>query len=671
MSLIDKFRIIEDHIGLKETKYLEDKVENYFENLINLDFKLLSSDYINQIIWFDKINKSNLASNVSSQIKKYLTQRRNNIRALIKKQNFELIGLNKFLKSFMCKLEYINNIIKNNDIIIKEGISNLASLIISDSIILLFIEEELILFDKDKKQQFEYLIIFCKKLSKYDSYDIFNKLLRTFGNMFNKDLVKDINVPLPENIKRIQKLNNTIKYCEKVNTYFDYIKEHKIKFCIPILNSLLDNIIDIIRNNTPDEIYYVLSVVWHQFQKLVLNNNFENRNEIIMRLSTEITNMIDKTIKGYNTSIFTLINIISLFDIINKKHKEIINMKLSYILSSDDNIDMVHEEIDNTIKLNNMTKLFTLLEFVTNIKNKDIFIAKYYERLIKRLITKITTKDSDLSLEQKSCEFLKANFGMKLIYKIEKVIHDAQHSIVDNKNFNNIMTVITTSYGMWDINQCEGLVHSKMYDSHEGHITTYMKNYDKYYSMRYDNKRILNWFPHFGEVNMTFMDHEFILLPIQMMVVEMFEKENSLPIETIKKASFFGNYSSKFINDIIGSLVQSNLFKINNSNMILATSSSSFKSNLIEIFFTTSDYAEVWEQKREEEFKHTRHEIVCANINNILKKNSLNKSDLFEKVKSNINIFELEHTIFNKSVEYLIDKDYIKLNNDLYEKIFY
>ena len=50
MSLIDKFRIIEDHIGLKETKYLEDKVENYFENLINLDFKLLSSDYINQII---------------------------------------------------------------------------------------------------------------------------------------------------------------------------------------------------------------------------------------------------------------------------------------------------------------------------------------------------------------------------------------------------------------------------------------------------------------------------------------------------------------------------------------------------------------------------------------------------------------------------------------------
>jgi hypothetical protein len=233
------------------------------------------------------------------------------------------------------------------------------------------------------------------------------------------------------------------------------------------------------------------------------------------------------------------------------------------------------------------------------------------------------------------------------------------------------MTVITTSYGMWDINQNEGLIHSKMYDSHEGHISTHMQNYEKYYNMRYDNKRVLNWYPHFGEVNMTFMDQEFILLPIQMMVVEMFEKENSLQLEIIKKASFFGNYSSKFVNDIIGSLVQSNLFKINNNNMILATTSSSFKSNLIEIFFTTSDYAEVWEQKREEEFKHTRHEIVCANINNILKKNSLNKSDLFEKVKSNINIFELEHTIFNKSVEYLIDKDYIKLNNDLYEKIFY
>ena len=184
MSLIDKFHIIEDHVTETETKKLVNKVENYFENLINSDYRVLMSDYIKQIIWFEKINKNDLATNICSQIKNFLVQRRNNMRAVIKKQNFEFIGLNKFLKNFMAKLEYMNNIININNMIMKEGINNLLGLIISDSIILLFIEEQLLLFDKDMKQHFEFLVVFCKNLAKYDSYDMFNKLLRTFGNIF-------------------------------------------------------------------------------------------------------------------------------------------------------------------------------------------------------------------------------------------------------------------------------------------------------------------------------------------------------------------------------------------------------------------------------------------------------------------------------------------------------
>ena len=91
-------------------------------------------------------------------------------------------------------------------------------------------------------------------------------------------------MPLPENIKRIQKLNNTIKYCEKVNNYFDYIKDHQIKFCVPIFSYMLDNIVDIIRNNSLDEIDYVLSIVWKQFQKLVLHNVPDNKSEYIIKI---------------------------------------------------------------------------------------------------------------------------------------------------------------------------------------------------------------------------------------------------------------------------------------------------------------------------------------------------------------------------------------------------
>jgi hypothetical protein len=156
------------------------------------------------------------------------------------------------------------------------------------------------------------------------------------------------------------------------------------------------------------------------------------------------------------------------------------------------------------------------------------------------------------------------------------------------------------------------------------------------------------------------------------MVVELFEKENSHCIEVVKKAPFFANYSSKFVNDIIGSLVLSGLFSINNMNLVLTSQVDMINNlNLIEIFFTSSDYAEVWEQKRIDEFMHSRHDIICSNVNHILKKKALNKNDLFLETKNSISIFELEESDFEKSILYLISNDYIIKNTELYEKIFY
>ena len=145
MTLNDKFRIIENHINKDDKKQLYDRVENYFENYLNSDIKILIPDYINQIIWFEGINLENFTINIDSHIKNYLISRRNNMRSFIKKDNFDLNSLNKFIKNFISKLEYLNSIIKSSENkVIKEGIKQLTNLIISDSFILIFIEEEII-----------------------------------------------------------------------------------------------------------------------------------------------------------------------------------------------------------------------------------------------------------------------------------------------------------------------------------------------------------------------------------------------------------------------------------------------------------------------------------------------------------------------------------------------
>jgi hypothetical protein len=58
----------------------------------------------------------------------------------------------------------------------------------------------------------------------------------------------------------------------------------------------------------------------------------------------------------------------------------------------------------------------------------------------------------------------------------------------------------------------------------------YLKYYELYYVEKYKKERILNWFPHFGEINITYLDKNFKMLPIQFMIVEMFTNIDEINI---------------------------------------------------------------------------------------------------------------------------------------------
>lgn len=686
MSLYDKFGIIENHLQHEDKKKVVSKIENYFENLLNSDMRVLIPDYINQVIWFEEVNPDDFTINIDVQIKNYLIQRRNNMRTFIKKEHFEFSSLNKFLKNFITKLEYLNTMLKSpENKIVKEGIRQLTNLIISDSLVMLFVEEQVILFDKNLKTEIDTLLSLTKTLGKYDNNETFKKMLKTIGNVFKKHLINMEEYPLPENIKRIQKLNDNIKFCSTVKSYYKFIDGEFIIFGLPVIQLIIENLIEVIKLNTIDEIEFTFENIWEDFSKLVLNNSFEGKDDIINNLSKEIVCLIDKVLKqSGETNVFKLVNILKYVNqLVDKQDcKDIINQKMAVTLSSEELLEQIHSTINNLIIDNKTFEAINLLKLVSNVKDKDVFVNKYYQFLIKRLmdaISKFKPKfNSDevseiskyIECEKNILEFLKMKFGDKLCYKINKVITDTQISYEDNINFakitkgtfNSNITVITTSFSNWDVNQTEGIVTNNIIESIKNtQLGKHLRSYQYYYELRYSNKRVINWFPHFGEVSASYLNHDFMMLPIQFMVLEMFNETDRVLLTSIQSAKFFTNYTEKFRSDIIKSLIVSGLFKVVGDSIVLA-SSGNFKTNLIEIFFTNSDYASVWDRQRQDEIVHTREEIVNSVISHKLKHafSPIEKVELFEIVKSYIQVFELDEQIFTRSIEYMCKQDYIK-----------
>jgi len=698
MSLYDKFGIIENHLVHEDRKRIASKIENYFENLLNSDIRVLVPDYINQVIWFEGINSDDFTINMDVQIKNYLIQRRNNMRTFIKKENFDFSSLNKFLKNFIAKLEYLNTMMKSpENKVVKEGIRQLTNLIISDSLIMLFIEEQVILFDKSIKSEIETLLNLTRTLGKYDSNETFTKMLKTIGNVFRKHLVNMEEYPLPENIKRIQKLSDNIKFCIGVKSYYKFVGEDFNIYALQIIQLIIENLVDIIQSNSLEEIEFTFVNIWGDFNKIVLETQFEGKDEIISNLSKEIVCLTDKVLKqSGETNVFKLINILKYVDqLVDKQDcKDIINQKIMISLSSEELLEQIHSTINNLILENKTTEATKLLKFVSNVKDKDVFVGKYYQFLIRRLMDTISkfninadTKDTSqfqkyIECEKNILEFLKIKFGDKLCYKINKVITDTELSWDDNLNFaklstgtfDNKMTVIITSHSNWDVNQSEGIVTNKIVENIKNtQLGKHLRNFQYYYELRYSNKRVINWFPHFGEVSITYAEQNFLMLPIQFMCMEMFNNTDRVEIDQIQSAQFFANYTEKFRSDIIGSLVASGLFKVQGESLVLA-STGNFKTNLIDIFFTQSDYASVWNQQRRDEIVHTREEITTTVINSKLKDadRAMGFEELFTVVKNAISVFELDDGVFTKSVEYMCKQDYIeKQESGQYKKLFY
>jgi hypothetical protein len=352
------------------------------------------------------------------------------------------------------------------------------------------------------------------------------------------------------------------------------------------------------------------------------------------------------------------------------------NQKIGILISNDSILEQLIKNMNESIINNESTVAISLLEFIINAKEKDKIVYYYYNYMIQRIM--FLYPKVNVELESNLNKLLNQNLGQKLCFKINKVVTDVQNSLIHHNNYielckSDIFKTITTSFNNWSINQQEGVINTKMIDvlPNNSLVKGYLDNFNKFYNATWQEKRIINWFPHFGSVTINYLGQDVIMLPVQFMVLELFNDIDKMNINDVLNYKLLDNYTTEFKENIIKSLIISGIIKKDDSELIITSTIN--KTNLIEILFNETDIIELWTARQKEEFVLSRIEIVCSNINHIIKKNPMTPTDLLAYLDSTIELFETskEKDLFEKSIDYLIINELIEFKEGTYNKIYY
>jgi len=708
----DKFNVIEDHINKTESSV--ETFENYCENYLHNNKHILLHDYIIQLTHFNNIEYDKLYIIIEKSITNYLIFSRTNIRNSIKKNKFTIYsGLFDFLNSFKEKCKFLYSLTHTNQIA-NNTLNELVHIILYDPFIKQIIEES-ILNNISMKEIYKLLKSITNKNS------ILSHNFITIISQIYKKKISDITItnnPI-ESLQSIIICNKIIHEIQNINKLNKFL-DTDLHLLLSPLNQYLITYLCVILSDT-DNIYqicalffnkrnYILSIInstpinsvynngYLLRMKLIeyVNNMLKNNNvdiDSLLKISLFISKLESNHCSGCLKSIFSK-NVLSdnmlnkLCDILGQYTLE--HHDKSYIIGS---YIIKFDNIEHIIKTSNADineYIVLLVKILSLYPNQDVMMMIYNKQLSKRLLHNITHMDntkwngyivSELNIIN---NFEKACIHNNCLYQTKKFINDINTSYNMNNTIKEKLDIFFLKCNMaiiscnWPINFKEGAVSSTSIIEHnhviniKNHLSKTLTNqlcyYEMYYCSKY-NKRAITWFPHFGEIDIVFMDKEVKLLPIQLLVLEMFNDNEILPLNKIMELKILANYNLKFKNALIESLLQSKIIKMQ-GNMLIITSKNTFETNLIKIFNELYNVIAL-DIIEEQHIVHTRNEVIITNVNSIVKKKNINFEDLYEKTKMSIKHFILSQEQFKEALNIMLDKEYIVCNDDVYKTVLF
>jgi hypothetical protein len=646
MALHDKFNIISEFDSNNETIDAS-QINNFIENYLESETYIIHPDYIHQLVWHNKI--SDCDKLIDTNMKKHLKQIKTNITNFIKKGDFDIsFGLNKLIKSYHDEIKYLNTLF--NCMNYQQYEALFQNNILSDPFLLSYLENELSTLDINKKEEIKTLIYNIKKLyvNTNENYIWFLKFIGTTL----RSTIPEINLNITN--KQSCEFTMLLKYISEINSYYNFLGWEK-KNIISSLNDILyDKFMELLNIEDFAQLHTLLKSKWYDINKLLANDSLNKK--IRVEFSIILSKYVKKIKKYSQEEIYNLLNLVLFTNKIGLVESYILNIFHSPVIL--DNIFI----IINANIISNIEFIINIIPFLSNIKEKDIFISEYQKHLIRRLLSHDTLVENERTI----INLMIPVFGEKYIKKLTKIVTDYITSLLDFHNYNQInqhkLEIVTTSYSNWDINWSNGFVNSCT--NNKSQLGYYIETYTKFYQKRYKDKRKLLWLPQYGEIDIEYAGNIITLLPIQLMVLELFENKESLDEKFILQQSFFNNYSEQYKNDILKTFESSGILQHSNTDYILTTNV--LKTNLINLIGSPDNSVAVYN-----DLALTRKYITCTWINSWLKKTSLTYEQLFSQLNKDIMLFVLTRELLTETIDWMIENDYIRLENNMYNKIYY
>ena len=693
--LFDKFNILEDNTKVLSNDNLLSMIDNYFENLLNTEEKVIHPDFIYQIFWFNK--NLDCSSLLLKHLENFLKQRKITVRNNIKKGIFEIDTLIKLIRNYNEKTNKISLLCIDKDKILKLASNYLFELIISDPSVINFIKSELNNIHNDKNK---YIIELFKSIETISELNPQLKIYKWFLLLIASSLDESIDdiikktYSVPEDYQIMINFTNICTVYENILNHYSFVKENINIILSTSLYNFTNFIVKIFAICNIKQINTIIKNNHTILEKIYSINNI-SYNDLNIRdfLTKEFLLFINKqffTVTDENEmTIELLINFANCWKLFEtlisnlNSAKDIINKKVTNYFSNEKILDLIINNVnDNILNKKDDDNIINILYLSSNIKEKDKFIDKYNRKLLERLLYK-----PNIEKEKKFLTILSNKFDEKLTNKTTKIIIDIEHSISAYNNFNTIninnldlkdkFNIVTTSYNSYDGNHTEGVIDFNNFEDNKynSNLIDILTVYSVFYKQRYENKRKLNIYLHFGEIIFDFMEKEFKMMPIQYLTLEYIYKHPNTSRDDILNIHILSNYSDNFKQSILNSLIFGGIIKIKtliDKQLVLTDNINDVTSfDFINIFFNTTNYGTIWEERRQNELIMAREDILSANINHFVKINKMNKDELFELISNKMSVFTLDREFFEKVLQIMINKDYISIDDNMIEKLLW
>lgn len=659
--LVDRNNIMENHIKESNKEDLTSLLDNYFENILQSDEKVIHSDLVTQII---ANNKDKVSGLIIKNLDNFLKQKKLTIRNNIKKNVFKIDDLISISNSYGSKISNFTSFLDSTE---KSSILKVSSLhlfdnIISDPPMISFLKTKLSNFLEENSMnivKMDGIISLIQRNNKELNPALWFQMLFSSAVQDTVEAIATKPYPVPISQNSLINLVTTLNHFDKMYNYLYKIKYDFKTVINPSFPFLTANLLTVFTISSLKEISTILTNYKDVFSKLFVLG-FDITKEVVVLCNKH------KTFTAENLTLFfdCLAVVVPLLH--NNMNREIVFKKISELFATEDILNIILADI---------TKFKSMSKFFNSIKEKDKLIEQYNKNLVQRILHRPFIED-----EKKNYEILQDIFGDKLMFKTNKIIKDVENTLDDLTNFHcvnvpslkykNLLNLVTTSYN-WDFNQAEGFYNAgddkqKVF---QGEIFKLMSVYDCFYKQKYVDRRKINWYLHFGEIVFEYKNVEYKMMPLQFMVIEYIMRFKTVTKNELLALNIFQNYNDEFKQSIIGSMILGGILKLDREEISMG--STPITVDYIKLFFSTTNYDSIWEKKRQEQFTLSREDILKTNINHYVKTAPMTKDDLFKTISEKLTIFTPDINMYEDVLHKMVENEYISVEKGVVTKLLY